>query len=85
MLTTFFAISYVINPGRKTRGGSTVTSIIVDSNPIPTMPPSIIMSMRPSKSSITCSPSVGLGLPDKLALGAAMLVPASLINLLAIG
>ena len=36
-------------------------------------------------SSITCSPNVGLGFPDKFALGAAMLTPASFISACAIG
>ena len=80
-----FTISYVINPGLKIIGGLTVTSMIVDSSPIPTIPPSIIISIRPSMSSITCSPKVGLGFPERLALGAAILTPAALISACAIG
>ena len=59
-------------------------STIVDSTPIPTSPPSIIISIRPSISSITCSAFVGLGLPDVFALGAAIGSLDSSISLLAI-
>ena len=45
----------------------------------------MIISILPSRSSITCSAFVVLGLPDALALGAAIGIPASFISLLAIG
>ena len=61
-----------MNPGRRTIGTSSVRSIIVDSIPIPTGPPSMIMSILPFRSSYTCCARVGLGLPEVFALGAAI-------------
>ena len=59
-------------------------STIVDSNPIPTCPPSMIISMASPRSSSTCSAIVGLGLPDVLALGAATKPPPAFISSCAI-
>ena len=68
-------IFLVIKPGRKIVGTSPLTSMIVDSIPIPTGPPSIIYSIFPFISSITCSAFVGDGLPEVFALGAATYTP----------
>ena len=68
---SFRSISSVIYPGLKITGISSVKSTIVDSKPIPTRPPSRIMSILPFISSYTYFPSVGLGRPEVLALGAA--------------
>ena len=65
-------ISSVIYPGLKITGFSSVKSTIVDSRPISAAPPSIIISTLPSKSSATYFASVGLGRPERFALGAAM-------------
>src|SRR5699024_12199529 len=46
-------------------------SITVDSTPAFAAPPSNIAAIFPSISSLTCVALVGLGFPDKLALGAA--------------
>ena len=60
---------------------SPVRSTIVDSRPMPTSsPPSKIISILPSMSSFTYCASVGLGLPDVLALGAATNPPAAQIK-----
>ena len=72
-------------PGRSTIGVSSVRSMMVDSIPMPTGPPSIIMAILPLRSSATCAASVGLGLPDVLALGAAIRQPLLLIRSSAIG
>ena len=63
----------------------TVKSTIVDSRPIPTAPPSMIISMASPRSSSTCCAVVGLGLPDVLALGAATYPPAARISAAATG
>ena len=47
-------------------------------------PPSMIISTLPFKSSITCLACVGLGLPERLALGAARYLADALISALAI-
>ena len=47
-------------------GISPVRSRIVDSNPIVEAPPSNIISIFPSKSSMTCSALVVLGRPEEL-------------------
>ena len=60
-----------MKPGRNIIG-TDVISIIVDSIPIPTSPPSNIISIFPFMSSNTCSALVGLGRPEVLALGAAI-------------
>ena len=70
--TTSSNISFVIKPGRRMVGIPSVRSTIVDSMPIPTAPPSKIIGMIPFISSATCSARVGLGLPEVLALGAAI-------------
>ena len=75
----------VINPGLSIVGISPVRSTMVDSIPIPTAPPSITASMRPSISSITWLANVGEGLPEELALGAAIYNPLSLISSKATG
>ncbi len=69
---TSFSMSLVIYPGRNITALLPDTSTIVDSIPMSGLPPSIIISIVPSRSSITCFACVGLGLPDKLALGAAI-------------
>ena len=53
--------------------------------PISMAPPSIIMSILPSMSSMTCSALVGLGRPERFALGAAIYTPESLISFAATG
>ena len=58
--------------GCKETGTRPVTSITVDSKPNWQGPPSRITGTLPSKSSRTCSSRVGLGRPDRLALGAAI-------------
>ena len=68
---TSWSISREIYPGRSTTGTSSVKSTIVDSRPIPTGPPSMIISMASPRSSSTCCAVVGLGRPEVLALGAA--------------
>ena len=78
-------ISAVIAPGRRIIGGSTVISRIVDSRPISTLPLSRIISIFPSRSSLTCCAVVGLGLPDVLALGADTNPPAARITAAANG
>ena len=60
-------------------------STIVDSRPIFTCPPSMIISMASPRSSATCPAVVGLGLPEVLALGAATYPPAARISSCAIG
>ena len=52
--------------------GSEVMSSTVDSTPTEVGPPSRRSSIRPSRSSRTCSAHVGLGRPERLAEGAAM-------------
>lgn len=52
-------------------GTSPLMSSTVDSTPTSQFPPSKISGMRPSMSSMTCLAAVGLGLPLRLALGAA--------------
>ena len=81
---TSSSISAVIAPGLKIIGGETVISRIVDSSPISTLPPSMIISIFPFRSSHTCSAVVGLGRPDVLALGADTYPPAARISFLAI-
>ena len=78
------SISSVMKPGLSITGTSPVTSTIVDSRPMSTAPPSITMSILPSRSSMTCEALVGLGLPDELALGAAIGTPEAFISSLAI-
>ena len=78
-------ISGVTPPGRKILGNSPVMSTTVDSNPTSQGPPSSTMSMRPSMSSSTCSARVGLGRPERLALGAATGTPAFSISIRAAG
>ncbi len=70
----------VTKPGRKIMGVSLVISTIVDSKPSTESPPSKIMSMRPAISSITKRALVGLGRPERFALGAAIKPPAARIN-----
>ena len=80
---TSCSISSVTAPGRSNTGVWPDTSTIVDSSPIPTGPPSNIISIRPFRSCHTCCAVVGLGLPDRFALGAATGTPAKAISLLA--
>ena len=49
----FFKSSYVIPPGLSIVGVSSDKSRTVDSRPMPVLPPSIIISILPSMSSIT--------------------------------
>ena len=58
---------------------------MVDSSPMGMFPPSIIMSTLPFKSSHTYFASVGEGLPEILALGAATNPPEASINAIAVG
>ena len=74
----------MIYPGLKITGTSPVISKIVDSRPMALSPPSIIISTRPSRSSDTCEYRVAEGLPDLLALGAAIANPQAFIRLRAI-
>ena len=76
----FSSFSFGSPPGLKIKAGFTVMSITVDSTPMSQEPESIITSTLPSISSMTCSASVGLGFPDRLAEGAAIGVFASLIK-----
>ena len=82
---TSSSCSRVIPPGRKITGTSPVVSTMVDSTPTVHAPPSIIPAMRPCISASTVSASVGLGLPDKFAEGAATGVPARRISCAATG
>src|SRR5699024_1400186 len=68
---SFSIISLVILPYRKPIGTSPVQSKTVDSKPTSVLPPLIINGIFPVKSFDTCCAEVGLGLPDKFALGAA--------------
>ena len=70
--TTASSMSRVTPPGRRMQGLPWHTSTTVDSRPTSQLPPSMISGMRPSMSSSTCRAVVGLGLPERLALGAAM-------------
>ena len=83
--STSRSISMVMAPGRSTVGIRQDTSTMVDSTPMPTGPPSIIISMRPFMSCQTWSAVVGLGRPEVLALGAATGTPARAIRRLATG
>ena len=83
--TISLIISGVIYPGRNIVGLSPVMSTIVDSIPIPTAPPSMIISILPSISCCTCCAVVGDGRPDRLALGAAIYTPESFMSLMATG
>ena len=78
-------ISFVMAPGRRIIGGVIETSTMVDSSPHSAAPPSRIMSIFPSRSKATWDALVGLGLPDALALGAAMGRPAARISAMATG
>ena len=83
-LNTRRSCSTVTPPGRSTVGISPAKEITVDSSPTPQLPPSTIASTRPIRSSIQCCAVVGLGLPDKLAEGAAIGLPLRRISSLAI-
>ena len=63
-------------PGRSSRGTGPVMSTIVDSTPTWHGPSSTTASIFPSRSWSTCSAVVVLGLPDRLADGAATGTPA---------
>ena len=80
----FLNISRVTAPGLRSVGISDVRSMMVDSTPIPTAPPSIIISILPFISSNTWLAFVGEGLPEVFALGAAIGTPAASIRALAI-
>ena len=77
--------SPTVDAGRSSMGTSPVTSTMVDSTPMPTGPPSRIISIFPLMSSHTWSAVVGLGRPEVLALGAATGTPARAIRRLATG
>ncbi len=83
--TTMAIISGVTAPGRRMRGRSPVASTTVDSRPTSLAPPSRIRGMRPSRSDSTCLAVVGLGLPERLALGAARGNPQAAIRARAAG
>jgi hypothetical protein len=72
-------------PGRRITGGSAVKSSTVDSTPTGVGPASSTSSMRPAKSAITWSAVVGLGRPNRFALGAAMGVALARISASATG
>ena len=76
---------YKADNGQFTQETYDSISMIVDSIPIPTAPPSRIRGILPCISSYTWDASVGLGLPDVFALGAAIILPLSRIKSLAIG
>ena len=86
VLTLQFSIcsicSVVTSPGLYIIG-SPDKSITVDSIPTLQSPPSIIASTLPFISSTQCANAVGLGLPDKFALGAAIGTPESSKSLFA--
>ena len=63
-------------PGRRSWGGVTVRSIMVDSTPTRHAPPSTMPSIFPSMSSSMSAALVGLGRPEVLPLGAATGTPA---------
>ena len=73
-------LSAVMIPGRRMVGTSLVRSSTVDSIPTRQSSPLMIASMRPSRSAATSFALVGLGLPDRLALGAAIGQPDRLIR-----
>ena len=81
---TLVSMSCVTYPGRRIVGVSSVRSMIVDSSPIPTSPPSMIISTRPSRSSLQYLAIVGDGLPERLADGAAIYPPSARIKAWAI-
>ncbi len=56
-------------------GGSRLMSKTVDSRPTAVSPPLMIQGRRPLRSVITWFAVVGLGRPERLALGAAMGLP----------
>ena len=64
-------------PGRRSRGGVTVRSMMVLSTPTEQGPPSTMPSILPSMSSSICWAVVGLGRPEVLPLGAATGMPDS--------
>ena len=64
--------SAVMIPGLSIVGTSPVISTTVDSIPTLQSSPSMMASMRPSMSAMTSLALVGLGLPEMLALGAAI-------------
>ena len=66
--TNFSRSSRPTMPSLKIRGGSTVTSRIVDPFPPCVSPPSRIKSTESRKESTTCSGLVGAGSPETLAL-----------------
>ncbi len=61
----------VSTPGRRMAGTGEAKSKTVDSRPARHSPPLIISGILPCISANTCSASVGLGRPERLALGAA--------------
>ena len=75
----------VTPPGRSTRTGVLRTSTTVDSRPTSHAPPSMIIGTRPSMSASTCAAVVGLGLPERFALGAATGTPQAVMNACATG
>ncbi|MNT23388.1 hypothetical protein D3C72_1588060 [compost metagenome] len=81
---TFFICSAVILPGLNMCGTLSITLTTVDSNPISVSPPSSIQSTLSFNSLNISSTFVPLGLPDILALGAAIGVFANSISFLAI-
>ena len=85
LIFSFISLSIfsVIAPGLNTSGMLTLTSIMVDSKPTLESSEAISISIRPFISLYTCSALVGLGLPERLALGAAIGVLQSRINSLA--
>ena len=82
---TMATISGVTAPGRKMTGTLPSASTTVDSSPIAQGPPSSTRGMRPPRSSSTCLARVGLGRPERLALGAARGKPQRAISAWAVG
>ena len=79
------SMSRLIAPGRRIIGGVEVRSSTVDSSPTGVFPPSTTISIQLLRSSSTCCADVGLGCPNKFALGAAIGSPTLLSNARATG
>ena len=76
----FSKSSLEVPPARRITMFLPVTSMMVDSTPTLQFPPSIIASILPYMSLITCCARVGLGLPDRFELGAAIGTFAAFIS-----
>ncbi len=86
VFATHLSASQVIAPGRRSVSESSPSiRTMVDSTPNRHSPPSIMKSTLPSRSRDACSAFVGDGLPDILALGAAIGTPARRMSEFATG